>query len=141
MRLSWQQCAHILLMSRTTLWRRCRELGISVSTSFSTISANELDVTVWKLVQDYPRCGTIMVWGRLRNLGIHVPRRKVHESLLRINSRLVYLRATTTVLRRTYNVASSNALWHIDGLHCFIRWRIVIHGGIDSVSCLFGSIN
>ena len=24
-----------------------------------------------------------------------------------------------------------NSLWHIDGLHCLIRWRFVIHGGID----------
>ena len=31
-------------------------------------------------------------------------------------------------------VASLNALWHIDGLHCLIRWRMVIHGGIDGYS-------
>ena len=28
----------------------------------------------------------------------------------------------------------THALWHIDGLHCLIRWRIVIHGGIDGFS-------
>ena len=27
-----------------------------------------------------------------------------------------------------------NSLWHIDGLHKLIRWRIVIHGGIDGYS-------
>ena len=27
-----------------------------------------------------------------------------------------------------------NSLWHIDGNHKLIRWRIVIHGGIDGFS-------
>ena len=75
-----------------------------------------------------------MMWGHLCSYGIFVPRRRVRESLLQINPRLVELRASTTVVRRSYNVASSNALWHIDGLHCLIRWRIVIHGGIDGYS-------
>ena len=29
-----------------------------------------------------------------------------------------------------------NSLWHIDGYHKLIRWRIVIHGGIDGYSRL-----
>ena len=33
-----------------------------------------------------------------------------------------------------YSVPSSNYLWHIDGLHCLIRWKVVIHGGIDGFS-------
>ena len=43
-------------------------------------------------------------------------------------------RRSTTVTRRMYNVPAPNSLWHIDGLHCLIRWRIVIHGGIDGYS-------
>ena len=31
---------------------------------------------------------------------------------------------------------SPNSLWHIDGHHSLIRWRIVIHGGIDGYSRL-----
>lgn len=27
-----------------------------------------------------------------------------------------------------------NSLWHIDGYHKLIRWRIVIHGGVDGYS-------
>ena len=63
-----------------------------------------------------------------------VSRRRVRESLLRVSPRLVELHTTTAVVRRRYSVASSNALWHIDGLHCLIRWRVVIHGGIDGFS-------
>ncbi|CAL8238126.1 unnamed protein product, partial [Merluccius merluccius] len=38
--------------------------------------------------------------------------------------------------RRTYQVQGPNSLWHIDGNHKLIRWRIVIHGGIDGYSRL-----
>ena len=38
-----------------------------------------------------------------------------------------------------------NSLWHIDGHHKLIRWRVVIHGGIDGYSrlpvCLRASTN
>lgn len=30
----------------------------------------------------------------------------------------------------------SNSLWHIDGYHKLIKWRVVIHGGIDGYSRL-----
>ena len=135
MRLTWQQCADILLTSRTTLWRRCQELDLNThNTTFSTLSDGELDAIMQMLVERYPRCGSVMMMGHLRGFGVYVPRRRVRESMLRVCPRLVELRSSTTVIRRAYNVASSNALWHIDGLHCFIRWRIVIHAGIDGYS-------
>jgi len=33
-----------------------------------------------------------------------------------------------------YHVQGPNSLWHIDGHHKLIRWRIVTHGGIDGFS-------
>ena len=132
MKLSWEQCADILLVSRTTLWRRCREMGLHLNSQYSDISVQELDAIVQRLACDFPRSGTMMIWGHLRS--IIVPRRMVRESLIRINPTCVQQRATTTVSRHTYSVPSANSLWHIDGLHCFIRWRIVIHGGIDGFS-------
>ena len=41
----------------------------------------------------------------------------------------VTLRWSYTVQRRKYSVYGPNALWHIDGQHGLIRWRLVIHGG------------
>ena len=128
-----EQCAEALLVSRTTLWRRCQELGLSVN-SYSTISNSELDAAVQRLTESFPRSGYIMIWGHLRGMGVHVTRRRVRETLLRVSASSVQLRRTTTVRRREYNVPSSNALWHIDGHHCLVRWRIVIHGGIDGYS-------
>ncbi|MEQ2242557.1 hypothetical protein ILYODFUR_036991 [Ilyodon furcidens] len=36
--------------------------------------------------------------------------------------------------RRRYSVPEPNSLWHIDGNHKLIRWRIVVHGGTDGFS-------
>lgn len=38
------------------------------------------------------------------------------------------------VPRVPYSVPGPLSLWHIDGNHKLIRWRIVIHGGIDGFS-------
>ena len=129
--MSWQDCADTLLVSRTTLWRRALELGI---TTMSEISDLELDSVVERIVHEAPNCGTIMVWGQLKSLGINVPRRRVCESLLRVNPSVVESRQRTCIIRRSYNVASSNALWHIDGQHSLVRWKVVVHGGIDGYS-------
>ena len=131
---SWEDCAEILFISRSTLWRRLREIGYMPT--FSEITNGDLDAVVSRIQHDSPNNGAIMVWGEIRSYGICVPRQRVRESLLRVNATNVQSRAMTTVVRRTYNVPSSNALWHIDGLHCLIRWRIVIHGGIDGHSRL-----
>ena len=37
MKYSWEECAAVLMVSRTTLWHRAQELGIS-SAAFSNIS-------------------------------------------------------------------------------------------------------
>ena len=38
------------------------------------------------------------------------------------------------ILRRSYSVLGPNSLWHLDGNHKLIKYRIVIHGGIDGFS-------
>ncbi len=72
--------------------------------------------------------------GQLKTQEVYVLRRRVRESLMRVCPEPVKNRASRAVKRRVYNVPSSNALWHIDGLHCLIRWRIVVHGCIDVFS-------
>ena len=39
---------------------------------------------------------------------------------MRVNPVGVELRASISVVRRAYSVPFSNALWHIDGLHCLL---------------------
>ena len=125
-------CADALLVSRSTLWRHLKEL--KVMPTFSDITDADLDAVVEAIQHSSPRSGAVMVWGELKSYGVSVSRRRVRESLVRVNPTGVELRASTSVIRRAYSVPCSNALWHIDGLHCLIRWRIVIHGGIDGYS-------
>ena len=40
------------------------------------------------------------------------------------------------ISRRTYSVAGPNSLWHIDGHHNLVCWRLVVHGCIDGFSRL-----
>ena len=130
---TWEQVADGLMVSRTTLWRRLTEIGISLS-SYSDISDSELDGVMELLVRDFPRNGIVMMWGQLQSMNIFVTRQRVHQSLLRVSPQYVHHRHSSTTSRRVYNVPSPNYLWHIDGLHCLIHWKIVIHGGIDGFS-------
>ena len=60
------------------------------------------------------------------------------DALLRdvVDSEAVCGRFRQTLHRRRYCVSMPNSLGHIDGYHKLIRWRIVIHGGIDGYSRL-----
>ena len=86
------------------------------------------------MVKDFPNYGIVMMWGQLKSMNIIVSRDRVRESLVRVSPHFVNYRRSSAVTRRVYSVPSSNFLWHIDGLHCLIRWKIVIHGGIDGYS-------
>jgi len=46
------------------------------------------------------------------------------------------LRWFNTITRLVDSVRIPNSLWHTDGLHCLIRWRFVIHSGINVFSRL-----
>jgi len=106
-----------------------------VTNQLSTeICDDDLDEVIKQIARDSPNNGSVMVWGQLKSYKIYVPRRRVRESLLRVSPRAVHNRASRTVQRRVYKVPCSNSLWHIDGLHCLIRWRIVIHSCIDGYS-------
>ena len=77
-----------------------------------------------------------MILGNLRSRNIFVQRQRVRESLVRTDPAGSAMRWFNTITRRVYSVRGPNSLWHIDGLHCLIRWRFVKHGGIDGFSRL-----
>lgn len=57
----------------------------------------------------------------------------MRESILRVTGRQPMSRP---IQRRTYSVPGPNALWHLDGNHKLVKWRLVIHGCIDGFSRL-----
>ena len=54
--------------------------------------------------------------------------------MARVNPRNTVLRWGITVSRRVYRVSWPNSLWHLDGHHSLIRWKLVVHGCIDGFS-------
>lgn len=122
-------------VSKRTIERRLQFYQLSTR-NYTVIMDHELDGIVQAMSSTFPRCGEKMVDARLRAQGIHVPRERVRGSLKRVDPTGIQLRMRRVLHRRTYQVSSPNALWHLDGNHKLIRWRIVIHGSIDGYSRL-----
>ena len=127
--------AALLGCSTRTIQRRMREFGID-SNRFNDLSDAHLDELVSEVVARLPNCGIRSVQSTLRVDGIILQRERVRESLHRVDPLGVEMRLRTALRRRQYNVPGPNALWHIDGCHKLIRWRFVVHGGVDGYSRL-----
>ncbi len=125
--------AGLLGCSPRTVQRRMRELGIK-SYRYSDISDDQLDEIVSSMIQFQPAHGIRTVQSRLRASGFILQRERVRESLYRVDPSGIEARLRRTLHRRQYSVPGPNSLWHIDGYHKLIRWRIVVHGGIDGYS-------
>lgn len=130
--------AAMLLVGRSTLYRHfenntheSHELS-----RFSNISDPDLKVIIEGIHQNHPHSGTIMLMGHLRAIGLIIQRERVREMLRIVDPVYSALRYGFVAQRRTYSVAGPNSLWHIDGHHALVRWRLVTHGGIDGYSRL-----
>lgn len=104
--------------------------------NFTGISDYQLDELVRELQLRFPNSGQVMLMGHLRSRGVIVPRHHLRDSIVRIDPLSSQLRWRDAVQRRTYSVPHANSLWHIDGHHKLIRWKFVVHGGIDGFSRL-----
>ena len=122
---SWKEISSLLLVSRTTLWRRVAELGIREETGFSNISDEQLDQFVKAFIDTHGfHVGFSMVYGHLRSTRLKVQRDRVRASLRRVDPENSGLRWATVITRRTYSVPGPNSLWHIDGHHSLINWGL-----------------
>ena len=117
---TWSQVADALLVSRTTIWRKLVEAGLTCE-KYWDISDEELDHAVGQLQQWYPHCRQVL--------------------LLRSMLDTQGTRVQRLIIRRSYNVPSPTSLWHIDSHHSLIRWHLVVHGCIDGYSCLVLYLN
>ena len=81
----------------------------------------------------FPNVGEAVLKGHLESKGIHVQRAKIREAIWAVSG---HHELRPPICRRSYSVPGPNALWHIDGNHQMIRWRLVVHGGIDGFSRL-----
>ena len=107
---------------------------MSSKDKYTSISDQELTEVVEQFTSLCPKIGE-KTDGMLRSRGINVQRQRIRETLYSIDPHGASRRLRRALHRREYKVEAPNSLWHIDGYHKLIRWRIV-HGGIDGYSCV-----
>ena len=106
----------------------------AVVTKFSDIDDTQLDSSISSIKRSHPNDGEVMIKGHLLQKGIRLPRCRIQVSIHRIDPEGVAERRSKTIKRRDYSVPCPNQVWHIDGNHKLIKWRFVVHGGIDGYS-------
>uniref|UniRef100_A0A3Q3FD54 Integrase catalytic domain-containing protein n=1 Tax=Labrus bergylta TaxID=56723 RepID=A0A3Q3FD54_9LABR len=130
---SLSEVASVLRISRPTLYKLMREYNIR-RTKFSNISDEELDATISEVKAEHPHVGEVMLNRHLRARNIIVQRRRLRDSIKCLDRAGVESRRTTTIQRQVYTVPFPNYIWHIDGNHKLIRWKLVVHGAMDGYS-------
>ena len=132
---SWTKIAEILQISRQTLYRRLQQFGIDPC-KFSLISESDLDDVIKDIKVSHPSSGEVMMQGHLMHRGIKVPREKLRSAIHRVDHDNTVNRRTSVIRRRVYSTHCPNSVWHIDGNHKMIRWRMIVHAGVDGYSRL-----
>ena len=132
---SWSKIAGMLGISRSTLYRRLNEVGVSTD-DHTQLSDHQLDHVIEGIKRDHPKDGEVLVRGHLLSQGVKVTRQKVRDSIHRVDHKNVAARRRNVIHRRVYSVPYPNYIWHIDSHHKLIRWRFVVHGAVDGFSRL-----
>ena len=134
LRLPYTKIASFLGVSRSTIYRRLQENGISYESKYTDISDSDLDNVIVSIKRDHPNDGERLVIGHLAARSILVPRARVRAAIHRVDPDNTALRRRIALRRRVYHVNGPNSLWHLDGHHKLIKWQMVTHGGIDGYS-------
>ena len=110
-----------------------RDFGIN-HRLFSSIPDSQLQNIVSTIKHHHPRAGEVMVQGHLRAQGVHVQRNRLRSAIHQVDPVGAASRRRPPIRRRVYSVPCPNHIWHIDGNHKLIRWRMVLHHAIDGFS-------
>lgn len=135
-RFSIADIARMMGVSARTIRRRVLQYGLESVTAYSTLTDHQLDEITAQFVHSNPYSGRVSYQGYLRSVGLHVQQSRVRGSLGRVDRRGMERRFRQVLHRRRYDVCMPNSLWHIDGHHKLVRWRFLVHGGIDGYSRL-----
>uniref|UniRef100_A0A1X7UVR7 Integrase core domain-containing protein n=1 Tax=Amphimedon queenslandica TaxID=400682 RepID=A0A1X7UVR7_AMPQE len=127
----WTEISQILGVSKRTLCRRAREWNLPL---YSVITDQEIDSIVVRHLTEFHAAGEAMLRGYLTSQAVRVQRERLRRSVRR--ARGDDNQILPAISRRIYLLPGLNYLWHIDGHHKLIKWRLVTHGGIDGFSRL-----
>ena len=123
----------MLGISRSTLYRRLEEFNIP-HTDYSSLSSSQLDEVIRGIKINFPNDGEVMLKAHMLRLGYRVPRSSLRASIHHVDHEKTIARQSEVIKRRVYSVPHPNFLWHIDGNHKLIRFRLVVHAGVDGFS-------
>ncbi|CAC5376050.1 unnamed protein product [Mytilus coruscus] len=129
--------ASLLHVSISSIKRRLRDYRILLRRRYAVISDTDLDNHVRRITQFNRSLGQRMVQGILKTEGIVLQRRRVAESLIRVDEAGIAIRWCRTIRRRSYQVSGPNALWHVDGNHKLIRSRNICNFEIYTYFIIF----
>ena len=123
---SMKQMGEMIGVSSKTIYRRLKELGLSIRDNFTVIESGHLDSLIVGILTEFPNCGYKRMTGFLRARGLHLQQSKIREAMRRTDPEGVLVRSLqlTTVARRSYNVHCPLQLWHLDGNHKLIRYKL-----------------
>ncbi|XP_016392223.1 uncharacterized protein LOC107727001, partial [Sinocyclocheilus rhinocerous] len=127
---NWQGIASLLGIDRLTLFQHRQRLEIRPM-EFAELSNYELNTLVRQILQRTPNAGETYILGSLRSRSIRIQRWRVRQCLHEIDPIGRSLGRRRAVRRRIYSVQTPNQLWHIDGKHKLVRWRLIFHGCVD----------
>lgn len=131
--MNWQRIARCLGISCRTLYRHRQQLDV-LPLTYAALSNEDLNRIVGEILQSTTNAGERYVHGSLRARGLRIQRWRVRQSLQEINPIGRAFRRRHAIRRRIYSVSNPNQLWHIDGNHKLVRWRMVFHGCVDGFS-------
>ena len=109
-----------------TIHRRMVEYGLSVQSTYSVLTDQELDPLVLEIQKEFPMCGNRQMYGHLASRGIRVQRQRVRESMRRVDPEGSLMRRLTVTNHHKYSVPAPRSLYHIDGNHKLIRYILLI---------------
>ncbi|KAF8992864.1 hypothetical protein BDZ89DRAFT_900677, partial [Hymenopellis radicata] len=119
-------------VDRKTLFNHFRKAGLTTEPrEFTIISDDDLDDVVAQFSLNHPFTGSGILRGHLESLDIHLPIKRIQESLKRVDVLGVLTRWRKVTKRRVYKVRGANALWHQDGHEKLKFWGFWVHGCVD----------
>ena len=118
---SLRDIGEALGVSQSTVKRRAREYGISVSDRRTPMTDDKLDSVVREIQVEFPNSGYRRVYSQLLSRDIKVSQLRVQEAMHRTDPEGVAMRWLSITPRAEYCLSGPLALWHIDGNHKLIR--------------------
>ena len=109
----WETIAKLFEISRMTLYRWRKELGITDYTRFSNISDFHLKSLIVSIKTSFPDCGGRIVIGALRSKGYIIPRSRVRAVIHEVDPINTSLQWHPRLLRKPYSFPGPMSFWHI----------------------------